>query len=949
MALASSEPVIGDTDVDLGTKADIFCPNGGDFYICGLSWTQFIGCCTSDPCGLNYGICPQRNLRPMGYEPLHRYRTVLQQCEPSVDFHTCNIGNWTFYGCCGGSFACARGEDCENDEIRPTTLSGHQGSELFFDTPEPITTPDVSTDWSVQEEGTGLLGFGAVVGIAIGVMLLVLFAIGFLAWKRGLVANKMLPRELTDICSSSKFGRISYKMAPVDQAVDEQHPPISKSTMLNNVSDSNRERAQSANIAVVGGSSEWPPDPQPLRQKDIAWLGKCIWDTVLTLAPIVFLGKRSLAAVFLSFRLIRELNLVLAILVLRIEGEAPSSYGRSLTELVRLSPTIFPIVFAAIATRFFKSLARWRLELPNGIKLGFLDQLFGSQSFAGAFERLIFGRSHIAAGVFIVLTWAMSPLGGQSASRILFTGEHRVTSKSTVWYVDPGYQFSYFYVSALADTVKATAFSQYTLNMMSSPEQRRSDRDFWGLPRIPQWPEGRASDEPYEIDKKHFESGDEDYASLLGIKVQGLDFNDRAARYDFSVQTSYVDLDCSALRTEENRTVIDEYFFLRSTHWNSVDVEPLFKYTNTSFAVDIRPVDRRQNLTNATKTPELHMVFVSQGAIKNEETTKYFANRLFGFDCAMETVYLETDIRCPSPSTCSAWQQRRVNPPDGTSSQFPHMMREHLGGVTKGISLWSAAAGSADYTRASATENFIAGDLHVFNNQPRRDWTDIDIKRFSRRLTTAFNTYWDSTKGPLEFSVIDVTSRALPDRNVLVGRPDEMHDYYNATQAIARPNRVYLADRVWVGFLIAITMLLQILAILGHVLLLLIKGPDVLGFASSVTRDNKYIPLPPAGSSLGGPERAKLLHDMRLQLADIRGEDDVGYLAFRAVSRDEPLREPRMDQEAQDLSRNSPELGQGGDLSETSKQTSKEAGSPHERVRGGDQTWRPLDLHRLYK
>lgn len=94
---------------------------------------------------------------------------------------------------------------------------------------------------------------------------------------------------------------------------------------------------------------------------------------------------------------------------------------------------------------------------------------------------------------------------------------------------------------------------------------------------------------------------------------------------------------------------------------------------------------------------------------------------------------------------------------------------------------------------------------------------------------------------------------------------------------------VYRTDKVWTAIHLTTTFTLLILAGLGMAFRLLIRGPDVVGFVSSMTRDNPYIPLLDCGSAMPGPQRAKWLKDMRVQLADVRPNDDVGYVAFRNV------------------------------------------------------------------
>lgn len=57
----------------------------------------------------------------------------------------------------------------------------------------------------------------------------------------------------------------------------------------------------------------------------------------------------------------------------------------------------------------------------------------------------------------------------------------------------------------------------------------------------------------------------------------------------------------------------------------------------------------------------------------------------------------------------------------------------------------------------------------------------------------------------------------------------------------------------------------------------------MLGFVSSMTRDNPHTPLHRGGSSLDGPERARRLRRLRVQLADLQLQNDIGYIGFRTV------------------------------------------------------------------
>lgn len=558
-----------------------------------------------------------------------------------------------------------------------------------------------------------------------------------------------------------------------------------------------------------------------------------------------------------------------------------------ISEIVRLSPSLYPIVFATVASRFFKGVARWRLEQRGGIKLGIMEQIFGSQSFGGSLEKLLFLRAHITAGIFLFLVWIMSPVGGQSASRILFIGDGQLASTGNVFYADPAYQFSQFYVGALSRASDRNVGSLYNLALMSSSERRRALRDSFDLPRIPQWPRdmGNGTGE-YQVDEQRYLRGEEDYTSLLGVKIQGMDLGGQSTRYELSVQTSYIDLQCSPIGPDDFTGQpefgdLDEDLAFRG----GVDVLPMKKNPSFSFATEIRTRGfwNFGNRSIAETVPDFHLLFAG---LQPNETSEDGGDRgnstgdVFGFNCTMTTIQLETELHCPSPTNCTAVRQRRMD--RAGEPQFPSMMQKHMGGLVEGVKLWPRIAAAADNSSASPTENLLAGEAFLYGTQPRHDWSKMDEKVFSRRLTTAFNTFWDAAKGPLGYPNLDMTS-GQAQRADLVSHPLDMYDFYNTTQATGRPTGVYRADRVWIGILLACTVMLQVLAILGVVLLAFIKGPDILGFASSVTRDNPYIPIPSAGSSLGGADRARDLGEMRVQLADVSPESEVGYIAVRAV------------------------------------------------------------------
>jgi hypothetical protein len=82
---------------------------------------------------------------------------------------------------------------------------------------------------------------------------------------------------------------------------------------------------------------------------------------------------------------------------------------------------------------------------------------------------------------------------------------------------------------------------------------------------------------------------------------------------------------------------------------------------------------------------------------------------------------------------------------------------------------------------------------------------------------------------------------------------------------------IYLAT--WMVFFVA--------GLGGVALKIFVIVPDLLGYMSSLTRDNPYVQVPAGGSTLDGMERTKLSRSLRLKISDVGGETDgVGYVAI---------------------------------------------------------------------
>ncbi|KAK4183179.1 hypothetical protein QBC35DRAFT_124549 [Podospora australis] len=202
---------------------NLTCPHGGNFYICENSPTEFIGCCTSDPCTTsNQGKCPTRNLKVATFNPEKYAELRAQDCDhdDSISiWYSCTSTVPPFMGCCLNN-PCANGT-CETGNLVPAKLASYSANRNAFLRPGPSSTISTSTVAStttstssttstttpthssntasgtpssvpatsstVQSSG---LSAGAIGGISAAVVVAAIIAIGIILYKCGWRAKR---------------------------------------------------------------------------------------------------------------------------------------------------------------------------------------------------------------------------------------------------------------------------------------------------------------------------------------------------------------------------------------------------------------------------------------------------------------------------------------------------------------------------------------------------------------------------------------------------------------------------------------------------------------------------------------------------------------------------------------------------------------------------------------
>lgn len=100
---------------------------------------------------------------------------------------------------------------------------------------------------------------------------------------------------------------------------------------------------------------------------------------------------------------------------------------------------------------------------------------------------------------------------------------------------------------------------------------------------------------------------------------------------------------------------------------------------------------------------------------------------------------------------------------------------------------------------------------------------------------------------------------------------------------ISHTVHIYNCHIWWLVLLVVASTLLFLVGLIGAVLRWRTLAPDILGYASTLVRDNPYVPAGITSSATDGFQTTRDLADMKIWLADVRPDDKYGHVAVTAA------------------------------------------------------------------
>ncbi|OCK84634.1 hypothetical protein K432DRAFT_422421 [Lepidopterella palustris CBS 459.81] len=599
-----------------------------------------------------------------------------------------------------------------------------------------------------------------------------------------------------------------------------EYTPLAGSTQAN-FSDSSyapyRIPSSRSHESSTWSKSKWPVESQKLSRLTPARISLIIGDSILASAPLIFI--------------------VLAIIAAGLDGKPVSDYGLHLRHVLLLSPTIFPIIFAALMGRCFRSIGLYRAE--RGISLIRLEQLIGCQSLFAALERLFALRAFSLVGIIMTLVWLLSPLGGQAALRLMSTAPDMVQTNGTVYFLNPNaYTDSALLGASAVNSARATFTSIFLASLLSSVKYQNTPMDLWGNVKIPAINSiSGPADSGGWLDVNH--SANVTYASLIGIPVANVPSTGTS---NFSLTSRYFSVNCTK-NVEVGIAAFGNVTQTWKLLYNSLDCHETWPCS-----LDVQSLDSTGNITQA--------------------------------NCTIAPQYIESIISCTGQA-CGVDKLRMASEPadQDRENYIQHLLVNEMA-VLPTVDNYDV--GSAGERGSTNMEKWMYDPYSFIGDT----YDNVDLWRLTpdllaQRLNIVINTFFQST-----FATTALAGN-LPQNlsSLATGIAPALTFNASASQVVEQTADKYQCDWMWIAILLAVSAVLQIFAYTGLVLKYITLAPDILGYVSSLTLLNPYVPVPTGGTTLDGLQRASLLRDIRLKIGDVCANEPHGAIAIASADR----------------------------------------------------------------
>ncbi|KAL4804926.1 hypothetical protein BDV18DRAFT_141552 [Aspergillus unguis] len=611
--------------------------------------------------------------------------------------------------------------------------------------------------------------------------------------------------------------------------------------------------------------------------------------------------------------------LALAALCIR-DRPTGDSFGEAMEQAMKLGPTIYPIMYAALLSRSLKSIGRYCAQ--RSVKMSSLWALMNTNATADPILHLFSMPLSLLVWGLLVL-WVMSPLGGQSTIRLLYKANLTDITHPELRYWDNGPLGSMYTRTAIMvgndGSWPLSMRDLYTAGLMQSSQVKASPVDQWANIKIPRLEAGIISEATADgwMPVKNSTQID-DFISLFGIPVVGLSEVMKRGDVQFSVETTYVELSCApfdlvdgsksglSVGCEDCFTSMDKTNWIRSQKHLGL---PADQYVPRGKTEGI-PSDSAVNPNNSNYTLPRTLRFNSTYIAEMSTTTCQITQRpieahiqCIDQSCAATRVRPSTtDHRSENCTVIDYWGWKVLEMISATSGGS--------GGGTEGNQvIWGSSTSELFLNDSSAAPILtgVGGIPDGVNMSATMD-SDIFALRASILLNTGIQAFMAPTgfAGSSELPASNLTRYGkahIPINGLLTVANESMWNNYDANcdyyptgvglltnakapligassnATLTHYTEVYKPEYAWAVILIISTLLLVVIGIGSIWVRLKTMAPNIFDPVVGLTYNNPYISLTGREyDPLDAGARAHLYGDKRMQLGEV-----TDYKGVKAV------------------------------------------------------------------
>jgi hypothetical protein len=283
--------------------------------------------------------------------------------------------------------------------------------------------------------------------------------------------------------------------------------------------------------------------------------------------------------------------------------------------------------------------------------------------------------------------------------------------------------------------------------------------------------------------------------------------------------------------------------------------------------------------------------------------------------CSLAQNHVEVQVECTG-SRCSTRRIRAshtdTRPSALTAFEHGLVMQSFAQEFPVAVPFSIGSSPTEHFLSNTATFPFVQQAGHLTQDVAYTNLSLVKPEDFSKRLSLVMNTFYQLTIQPTGYfgglpnnltlygpdtipatdinaylpSNFSATNNSFFDWWPVFDAAVQQSDFpfigATTTAKVTGKQEVFLRNTAWLALLMVSSVIVFIVGATALALKHITLSPEMFGLVTSMTYENPWVKVPHGGTTLDAMERARLLRDVEVHVADVCGEENVGHIAFAA-------------------------------------------------------------------